>query len=79
MKDSQANRMTGQILNAILNLGLAAVAIMLLVGFIRGRRVKYRNIKPSEIDSNVAAGEDLLRDALNEGHQGDAHHHGDDS
>jgi hypothetical protein len=60
---------THRLIEAILDLALAAVGIMLLTGWIRMRRASYSNIRSSEIDDNVAAGEELLRDVLSERHR----------
>lgn len=43
---------------------MVAAAIVLIVSLIRSRRVNYRDIKESEINPDVAAGEELLHDAM---------------
>jgi hypothetical protein len=69
--------MAAQVVTAILDLCLAAAAVAVFVGIVRTRRGGYHDIKASEIDSDVAAGEELLSDALKEYHRWDKAHTGD--
>jgi hypothetical protein len=55
------------VFDRVLTFLMIAAAIALAVSVIRGRRVAYRDIKPSEINPELAAGEELLRDVLREG------------
>jgi hypothetical protein len=55
-----------RLLNIILDAGLVAAAVLIAIGWFRLRRVNYRNIRASEIDPNVSAGEMLLRDVMSE-------------
>ena len=55
--------------NKVMNLCLVAAFSVVLIGVIRTRWTRRYDIKPSEIHPDLEAGEELLRDALNE----DAH------
>ncbi len=54
-------------LNWVLNIGIAAIGILVLVGWLRHRgREDYRNINQSEISDDFRAAQELLEDALSE-------------
>jgi len=55
-------------LNWVLNIVIIVSAVVVLVGVIRNRRITYHDIEASEVNPEVAAGEELLRDVLNEQH-----------
>jgi hypothetical protein len=48
----------------IINALVGVIAILVLVAAIRSRRAENPDIHPSEINPDLAAGEELLQDAL---------------
>ena len=53
-------------LNVIASLSLGAALAVAIAYALRSRRTPYHEISPSEIHPDLAAGEDLLHDALHE-------------
>ena len=60
--------MAERIVNALVGI----IAILVLIAAIRSRRVQNPDIRPSEISPDLAAGEELLQDAL-EAERSNAH------
>ena len=54
------------ILNVILAIVSGMIIAALTIGLIRARRADYRDIEAAEINTDLAAGHELLRDAMDE-------------
>jgi hypothetical protein len=58
--------MLQQLITIALNAGLAALGVMVLVGWIRNRSGTLTDIDKREISPDLSAGDDLLADVLSE-------------
>jgi hypothetical protein len=58
-------------LTLILYFFIGAVLILALIAWLRSRRTSYHDISASEIHPDLAAGEELLQDAMAENQRGE--------